>query len=176
MELDQTNCIHDCTAGEVHQCSRFCNIQPVFGNMFQCMSSGQTHICDQNCTQRVVYDNVSTICRLSRKVFPLSQEELAARSSSRKRLSGDAETFGGSAKRQFGTPPPPSNQNAVPNVFQQTSPFGQQSSPFAQQSSPFGQLPQPNFPSFAGSPGLQQQQQPFGQQQPFVFGQQPSFS
>lgn len=67
--------LHQCQS-ELHQCTRHCQIRHVLGNMYECAASGQVHICDQNCTQRIVYDNVSTICRLSRKVFPLTADEL----------------------------------------------------------------------------------------------------
>eukprot|EP00959_Pyramimonas_sp_CCMP1952_P208950 4370678-Pyramimonas_sp.AAC.1 len=77
----RANCVDFHTLGDVHTCSRHCNIEHIFGNVFKCCQSGQTHVCDMNCTQRVVYDNVSTICRLSRKVFPLTPGELMARQS-----------------------------------------------------------------------------------------------
>jgi len=48
------------------------------GNLFQCQGTGQLHVCDSTCVQRVQYDNVSTICRLSRRVFPISEQERAA--------------------------------------------------------------------------------------------------
>lgn len=62
----------DCLAG------RSCVISPVMGNLFQCQGTGQLHVCDSTCVQRVQYDNVSTICRLSRRVFPISEQERAA--------------------------------------------------------------------------------------------------
>jgi hypothetical protein len=40
--------------------------------MFYCVSSGQAHVCDQNCAQRIFLDNHSDICRLSRRVFARS--------------------------------------------------------------------------------------------------------
>jgi hypothetical protein len=57
---------------------RSCAIEHVMGNLFQCQATGQLHVCDSTCVQRVQYDNVSTICRLSRRVFPISDEERAA--------------------------------------------------------------------------------------------------
>jgi hypothetical protein len=55
---------------ERNACARSCAIGHVMGNLYQCHGSGQLHVCDSTCVQRVVYDNVSTICRLSRRVFP----------------------------------------------------------------------------------------------------------
>lgn len=55
--------------GVQHECSHRCNVQHLFGNAYRCATSGQMHICDSNCTQRVYNDRYSTICRVSRKVF-----------------------------------------------------------------------------------------------------------
>ncbi|KIY97638.1 hypothetical protein MNEG_10323 [Monoraphidium neglectum] len=52
-----------------HLCDHRCSVQHMFGNAFRCQSSGQLHVCDANCTQRVYNDRYSTICRISRKVF-----------------------------------------------------------------------------------------------------------
>ena len=43
--------------------------KPVVGNMFLCVSSGQAHVCDQNCTQRIALDSHTEVCRLSRRTF-----------------------------------------------------------------------------------------------------------
>ncbi|KAI3427972.1 hypothetical protein D9Q98_006362 [Chlorella vulgaris] len=53
-----------------HVCTRLCEFKQVFGNMFYCSSSGQAHVCDQNCNQRIFYDHHNEICRLSRRMFP----------------------------------------------------------------------------------------------------------
>ncbi|CAL5408055.1 unnamed protein product [Camellia sinensis] len=37
--------------------------------------TGLTHICDKNCNQRILYDNHSSLCRVSRQVFPLTPAE-----------------------------------------------------------------------------------------------------
>ncbi|GMP92770.1 hypothetical protein CsSME_00042857 [Camellia sinensis var. sinensis] len=37
--------------------------------------TGLTLICDKNCNQRILYDNHSSLCRISRQVFPLTQAE-----------------------------------------------------------------------------------------------------
>ena len=34
-----------------HACSRFCTFTPLFGNVWQCQSSGCVHVCDSNCDQ-----------------------------------------------------------------------------------------------------------------------------
>mmetsp|Transcript_407 Transcript_407/g.1204 ORF Transcript_407/g.1204 Transcript_407/m.1204 type:complete len:147 (+) Transcript_407:251-691(+) len=61
-----------------HDCTRFCTFTHEFGNVFRCQTSGTTHICDQNCQQRVQVDAHSSVCRLSRKTFntPLRQSSL----------------------------------------------------------------------------------------------------
>ena len=61
--------LHLATAVKTHQCSRFCNFEHVVGNMFLCKSSGQTHICDSTCQERVQLDSYSSVCRLSKRVF-----------------------------------------------------------------------------------------------------------
>ncbi|KAK6935803.1 hypothetical protein RJ641_032833 [Dillenia turbinata] len=46
---------------------------------------GLTHICDKNCNQRILYDNHSSLCRVSGHIFPLtSLEEQAVRGVRRK--------------------------------------------------------------------------------------------
>lgn len=54
--------------GIEHMCDHRCNVQPLFGNAYRCESSGQVHVCDANCSQRMYYDRYSTVCRISRKV------------------------------------------------------------------------------------------------------------
>ena len=49
-------------AGE-HLCTRFCCFEPLFGNVFQCQTSGITHVCDQGCSERIFLDNHFDICR-----------------------------------------------------------------------------------------------------------------
>jgi len=118
-------CVDMHTCSDVHTCTRYCQVAHVFGNVYQCAQSRQTHVCDQNCTQRVEYDNVSTICRLSRKVFPLTPAELLARQSyCRKRCSGEnTDAFCSPLKRTTSAPAtscssqpfyPPVGQVAVP--------------------------------------------------------------
>lgn len=44
-----------------HRCTRFCDFEHLFGNMYLCRSSGSHHCCDSNCDQTV---RVSTACVL----------------------------------------------------------------------------------------------------------------
>jgi hypothetical protein len=50
-----------------------CEFKQVLGNLWYCCSSGQAHVCDQNCTQRIFYDNHHDICRLSKRIFPRTE-------------------------------------------------------------------------------------------------------
>ncbi|XP_052192513.1 uncharacterized protein LOC127801415 [Diospyros lotus] len=69
----------------VHKCDWKCENEHVCGNMYRCRLTGLTHICDKNCNQRILYDNHSSLCRVSRQVFPLTPtEELAVRGVRRK--------------------------------------------------------------------------------------------
>lgn len=52
-----------------HVCDHRCRVQHLFGNAYRCETSGQVHVCDLNCTQRVYQDRYSTVCRISRRVF-----------------------------------------------------------------------------------------------------------
>ncbi|GMP70789.1 hypothetical protein CsSME_00029491 [Camellia sinensis var. sinensis] len=51
----------------VHKCDGKCENEHVCGNMFRCRLTGLTHICDKNCNQRILYDNHSSLCRVSRQ-------------------------------------------------------------------------------------------------------------
>lgn len=54
-----------------HVCSRCCQLTNIFGDVWQCSTTGTTHICTEACcTERVPYDNHSTMCRLSQRTFP----------------------------------------------------------------------------------------------------------
>ncbi|KAM7499855.1 hypothetical protein LguiA_024269 [Lonicera macranthoides] len=59
----------------VHKCDWKCENENVCGNMYRCRLTGLTHICDKNCNQRILYDNHSSLCRVSRQVFPLTPTE-----------------------------------------------------------------------------------------------------
>jgi hypothetical protein len=74
----------------VHKCCWKCQNEHVFGNMYRCNLTGLTHICDKNCNQRILYDNHSTVCLASGKVFPLSPVEEQAVRGVRRKI--DAET------------------------------------------------------------------------------------
>ena len=51
-----------------HVCSQHCSVHLLFGNCYKCESSGQIHICDQNCTQLMDWGRDTVICKVSRKV------------------------------------------------------------------------------------------------------------
>ncbi|ONK80334.1 uncharacterized protein A4U43_C01F16490 [Asparagus officinalis] len=69
----------------IHKCDSKCQNEHIFGNMYHCKLTGITHICDKNCTQRILYDNHSSLCRVSGQIFPLSPvEEQAVRGLRRK--------------------------------------------------------------------------------------------
>ncbi|OUZ99069.1 hypothetical protein BVC80_8181g2 [Macleaya cordata] len=61
-----------------HRCDWRCQNEHVCGNMYLCKLTGITHICDKNCNQRILYDNHSSLCRVSGQVFPLSPAEAQA--------------------------------------------------------------------------------------------------
>ncbi|CAH8317383.1 unnamed protein product [Eruca vesicaria subsp. sativa] len=68
-----------------HKCDWKCENENVCGNMYRCKLTGLTHVCDYNCNQRILYDNHTSLCRASGKVFPLSHaEEQAVRGVRRK--------------------------------------------------------------------------------------------
>ncbi len=61
-----------------HECSHRCSVEHLFGNVFQCHTSGQVHVCDANCQQQVYNDRYSRICRVSKRVFCLPPEQALA--------------------------------------------------------------------------------------------------
>lgn len=74
----------------VHKCDRKCQNEHVCGNMYLCKLTGLTHICDKNCNQRILYDNHSSLCLASGKIFPLTPTEEQAVRGIRRKL--DAES------------------------------------------------------------------------------------
>ncbi|XP_056162932.1 uncharacterized protein LOC115661483 [Syzygium oleosum] len=74
----------------VHKCDRKCQNEHVCGNMYLCKLTGLTHICDKNCNQRILYDNHSSLCLASGKIFPLTPTEEQAVRGVRRKL--DAES------------------------------------------------------------------------------------
>jgi len=60
-----------------HECTHTCCVQHEFGNLYKCLSSGQLHVCDANCDQRLYNDRYSTICRVSKKLFPPFESDSA---------------------------------------------------------------------------------------------------
>lgn len=70
----------------VHMCDWKCENEHVFGNMYRCKLTGVTHVCDKNCNQRIIYDNHSSLCRVSRQIFPLTPSEQQAVRGIRRKL------------------------------------------------------------------------------------------
>ncbi|KAJ7537469.1 hypothetical protein O6H91_11G006700 [Diphasiastrum complanatum] len=69
-----------------HRCSYSCRVEHIWGNLYRCVSTGITHVCDKNCKQKILYDNVSSICRVSGQIFLLTAaEQQAIRGVRRKR-------------------------------------------------------------------------------------------
>ncbi|KAM5557849.1 hypothetical protein ABKV19_024939 [Rosa sericea] len=77
-------------SGSVHKCDWKCQNEHVCGNMYRCKVTGLTHICDKNCNQRILYDNHSSLCRASGKVFPLTPVEEQAVRGVRRKLESEA--------------------------------------------------------------------------------------
>ncbi|KAK9122437.1 hypothetical protein Syun_020054 [Stephania yunnanensis] len=73
-----------------HKCDWKCQNEHVCGNMYLCKLTGVTHICDKNCNQRILYDNHSSLCRVSGQVFPLSQVEMQAVRGVRRKFEADS--------------------------------------------------------------------------------------
>ncbi|KAK9093664.1 hypothetical protein Scep_025133 [Stephania cephalantha] len=73
-----------------HKCDWKCQNEHVCGNMYLCKLTGITHICDKNCNQRILYDNHSSLCRVSGQVFPLSQVEVQAVRGVRRKFEADS--------------------------------------------------------------------------------------
>ncbi|GMI76526.1 hypothetical protein like AT5G24610 [Hibiscus trionum] len=74
----------------VHKCDWKCQNEHVCGNIYRCKLTGITHICDNNCNQRILYDNHSSLCRASAQVFPLSHAEEQAIRGIRRKLDADS--------------------------------------------------------------------------------------
>lgn len=73
----------------VHKCDWKCENENLFGNMYRCKLTGLTHVCDKNCNQRILYDNHSSLCRVSKQISPLTPVEQQAVRGVRRKL--DAE-------------------------------------------------------------------------------------
>ncbi|KAJ4784189.1 Cyclic AMP-responsive element-binding 3 [Rhynchospora pubera] len=72
-----------------HKCDYRCQNEHIFGNMYRCRLTGLTHICDKNCDQRILYDNHSSLCRVSGQVFRLSPLEVQAVRGVRRKLENE---------------------------------------------------------------------------------------
>lgn len=74
----------------VHKCDWKCENEHICGNMFRCRLTGLTHVCDKNCNQRILYDNHSSLCRVSKQIFPLSSAEQQAVKGIRRKLEAES--------------------------------------------------------------------------------------
>ncbi|KAL5719320.1 hypothetical protein ACHQM5_012115 [Ranunculus cassubicifolius] len=111
-------------ANPCHKCDWKCQNEHVCGNMYRCKLTGITHICDRNCNQRILYDNHSSICRVSRQVFPLTPvEEQAVRGVRRKleveNSSSDTCAFKRRRDAQFHSSPFERSIRVVPPICSQ---------------------------------------------------------
>lgn len=74
----------------VHKCDWKCQNENVCGNMYRCKLTGLTHICDKNCNQRILYDNHSSLCRVSGQISPLTPTEEHAVRGVRRKFDGES--------------------------------------------------------------------------------------
>ncbi|CAI9772055.1 unnamed protein product [Fraxinus pennsylvanica] len=74
----------------VHKCDWKCENEHICGNMFRCRLTGLTHVCDKNCNQRILYDNHSSLCRVSKQIFPLTSAEQQAVKGIRRKLEAES--------------------------------------------------------------------------------------
>lgn len=74
----------------VHKCDWKCENEHVCGNMYRCRLTGLTHICDKNCNQRILYDNHSSLCRVSKQIFPFTPAEEQAVKGIRRKFDADS--------------------------------------------------------------------------------------
>ncbi|KAF6138090.1 hypothetical protein GIB67_033504, partial [Kingdonia uniflora] len=61
--------------------------------------TGIIHICDKNCNQIILYDNHSSLCRVSEQVFPLTTLEEQAVRGVRRKLDTDNDTCGAKCRQ-----------------------------------------------------------------------------
>ncbi|XP_068635717.1 uncharacterized protein [Aristolochia californica] len=85
-----------------HNCDKRCQNEHVCANIYRCKLTGITHICDKNCNQRILYDNHSSLCRVSGQVFPFTQEEEQAVRGIRRKLEGESSPDSCAFKRRRG--------------------------------------------------------------------------
>ena len=72
-ESQQSNVFH-IQQSEV-PCNRFCRFEKICGNMYECHTHKQLHVCDQGCSQLLWYDNSTRICRLSKVLWPVNDSQ-----------------------------------------------------------------------------------------------------
>ncbi|KAM7268761.1 hypothetical protein ACFE04_010927 [Oxalis oulophora] len=91
----------------VHSCDFKCQNEKICGNVYRCKLTGLTHICDKNCDQRILYDNHTSLCRVSSQLFPLSPVEEHAVRGLRRKLDSDGDTCSLKRRRDSQTNPSP---------------------------------------------------------------------
>ncbi|CAA0813089.1 Unknown protein [Striga hermonthica] len=110
----------------VHKCDWKCQNEQICGNMYRCRLTGLTHVCDKNCNQRILYDNHSSLCRVSKQVFPLTLVEQQAVKGVRRKLDsegGPAEMCGLKRRRDSQLCPSPF-ERSFNSVWPICSPVG----------------------------------------------------
>lgn len=85
-----------------HKCDKRCQNEHVCANIYRCKLTGIMHICDKNCNQRILYDNYSSLCRVSGQVFPLTQAEEHAVRGTRRKFDSEDSLDGCAFKRRRG--------------------------------------------------------------------------
>lgn len=83
-----------------HKCDCKCENENVCGNMYRCKLTGLTHVCDKNCNQRILYDNHTSLCRASGRMFPLSSAEEQAVRGVRRKLDDESQPSESFVKRR----------------------------------------------------------------------------
>lgn len=83
-----------------HKCDCKCENENVCGNMYRCKLTGLTHVCDKNCNQRILYDNHTSLCRASGRMFPLSSAEEQAVRGVRRKLDDESQPSESCVKRR----------------------------------------------------------------------------
>lgn len=83
-----------------HRCDRQCNVEHVWANLYRCKSSNVTHVCDKNCNQKVLYDNHTSVCRVSRQLCPLTSAEQEAVRGVRRKRETECQTDRSGCKRR----------------------------------------------------------------------------
>ncbi|KAG6550086.1 hypothetical protein Mapa_008042 [Marchantia paleacea] len=107
-----------------HRCDRKCHVEHVWANLYRCKLSNVTHVCDKNCNQRILYDNHTSVCRVSRQFFPLTTaEQEAVRGVRRKRETESCESCSYKRRQEFFRPSPSAFESSFKMVVPATGRF-----------------------------------------------------